>query len=921
MTKKIKIKDKKRKIDRNFPLFILLFICNLIQCQQISKTLDSLYTLDISESEKIQLYYQHLEKQEKTKDYTQLGSDAHQIAKWLHKNTVTKREAIDIQKKAVNARKNAKPFNSKLLKGSYYNLGLFSLRAERYIEAIEAYKNLASIDDSTDYLTGRAYLRIGDCYKELEDPYTAVQNHNNAFKFLQNNKRYLISNHINVAAAYELMRNKDDSKKAIKHLEIADSLTNLYSVGERKKNSLYIINNNLGGLYFHSVQDSTLSEKYYIKALTNIQNMQVEEYIVKTYYNLGLININRDNNKSLRYLELSLQNISKNSDFTKYPYFGLGILENTKRNYLKALEYYNLSLTNIFKTNITSYNINSILNKNKLSIIKDKMLLLEILKDITHNYINLGDEKKEDQFYQEAIKLTKISDLLIDIMLEDNISNDSKLLWRSIASGTYAAGIEACNKIKDIPYGFYLSEKHKALLLMQEIDKDTSQIPESILDKELAQKNRIIELQQLYTSNITQKNKDSISDLLFDKKARLGVFQDSLSTIYPNYFSNRNLPKIVPLSEITYNDNEIIIQYMMTERVGAIFPDTYCLVLSKNNKKLYQLENTKLLHDKIYDLRKRLDLSFRNKEDILSYQEKSYDLYTSLIPKEVRPLLKDKKVTIIPDHLINTIPFEALVADINSGKYLLEDCEISYTYSLSFEKQNESRTRNAQKEFLGIAPVNFSYELTSLRQSKKEISTANSYYSGSLLLDREATKENFIQEASNYKIIHLATHANASDSIAPWIAFRNQKMIDKELDLLKNQADLVVLSACNTSLGIVNSGEGVLSLARGFFKSGAKSVIPSLWSTNDKTTAIITSDFYKNLSEGQTKSAALRTAKLNYLHNNTDAEASPHYWASLVLIGDNGTLLPQPNNLLFLWIGLGLILVIMLGYFVFKKIR
>ncbi|MBQ4805821.1 CHAT domain-containing protein, partial [Aquimarina sp. MMG015] len=89
--------------------------------------------------------------------------------------------------------------------------------------------------------------------------------------------------------------------------------------------------------------------------------------------------------------------------------------------------------------------------------------------------------------------------------------------------------------------------------------------------------------------------------------------------------------------------------------------------------------------------------------------------------------------------------------------------------------------------------------------------------------------------------------------------------------------------------------------------------------TNDKATATITSDFYKNLSEGQTKSEALRTAKLKYLKNNTDAEASPHYWASLVLIGDSGTLLPTTNYTNYIILGIVTLLLIILGVFIYKR--
>ena len=79
--------------------------------------------------------------------------------------------------------------------------------------------------------------------------------------------------------------------------------------------------------------------------------------------------------------------------------------------------------------------------------------------------------------------------------------------------------------------------------------------------------------------------------------------------------------------------------------------------------------------------------------------------------------------------------------------------------------------------------------------------------------------------------------------------------------LLFGLLTIFVLSACNTSLGNIKEGEGVFSLARGFFYSGANSVVSSLWNVNDKSTSQIISSFYENLEKGKSKSSALRLAK------------------------------------------------------------
>jgi len=167
-------------------------------------------------------------------------------------------------------------------------------------------------------------------------------------------------------------------------------------------------------------------------------------------------------------------------------------------------------------------------------------------------------------------------------------------------------------------------------------------------------------------------------------------------------------------------------------------------------------------------------------------------------------------------------------------------------------------------------------------------------------------------------IIHLATHANSNDSISPWIAFNDGKINLEKLYLTTNNADLVVLSACQTNTGELAVGEGVMSLSRGFFKTGAKSVISSLWNVDDKSTTKIMIDFYKNLKNGQTKSGALRKSKLKYIKNSSLSESSPYYWASFVLIGDTSIVSIPSNDYTYLYIGLGL-LVLLIGFVIFYK--
>ena len=97
-------------------------------------------------------------------------------------------------------------------------------------------------------------------------------------------------------------------------------------------------------------------------------------------------------------------------------------------------------------------------------------------------------------------------------------------------------------------------------------------------------------------------------------------------------------------------------------------------------------------------------------------------------------------------------------------------------------------------------------------------------------------------------------------------------------------ADLVVLSACETGLGKEMGGEGLVGLTRAFEYAGARSVLASLWSVADETTAALMKRFYGYLKAGQTKDAALRQAQVDLIRGS---EAShPFYWAAFQLNGD-----------------------------------
>jgi CHAT domain-containing protein len=102
---------------------------------------------------------------------------------------------------------------------------------------------------------------------------------------------------------------------------------------------------------------------------------------------------------------------------------------------------------------------------------------------------------------------------------------------------------------------------------------------------------------------------------------------------------------------------------------------------------------------------------------------------------------------------------------------------------------------------------------------------------------------------------------------------------------MKLNADLVVLSACQSGLGKLVRGEGMIGLTRAFLYAGAGSVVVSLWKVDDLATSRFMQKFYKRMQEGAGIPDALRQAKLDMLSSGVPAYRNPFYWAPFVVTG------------------------------------
>ena len=362
--------------------------------------------------------------------------------------------------------------------------------------------------------------------------------------------------------------------------------------------------------------------------------------------------------------------------------------------------------------------------------------------------------------------------------------------------------------------------------------------------------------------------------------------------------------------------------------------------ISKKKTTLIQLDpnfplekSVKQLQDNLlgYHLsNKRSEQLFQQNADTLS--RVSYDLYQQLIaPIEALTKLPEELI-VMPDGVLGYLPFELLlkaqptnVIAFSAYPYLLKEHSIYYNYSVALWQQMlEQVPTKANNNFIAFAPTFKSMErpkdiaglrrdLGALIYNVPEVEAIQEIIGGQIYINEAATKNKFLEKAHAHRIVHLATHGKADEASGDnaYLAFFKEDSTSNalltNLDLYNTvlPVDMVVLSACETGIGALQNGEGIMSLARGFSYAGAKSIIPSLWSVNDQTTMELMASFYTYLQAGKAKDTALRQAKLDFLNAHPHQDAHPFYWAAFIAIGDM-EVLDLSNKYQWCKIGLGI---------------
>jgi CHAT domain-containing protein len=278
-------------------------------------------------------------------------------------------------------------------------------------------------------------------------------------------------------------------------------------------------------------------------------------------------------------------------------------------------------------------------------------------------------------------------------------------------------------------------------------------------------------------------------------------------------------------------------------------------------------------------------LTDRAPSGLLASTRNAYEVLIQPIA-DLLPSDPNARVIFIPQDALLLVPFQAL--QDSTGKFLIEKHTLLTAPSIQalslIKKYQPSPT--ATDLVIGN-PSPMPEPLGPLPGAEAEAKAIAKILNTQALTGNQAKEITVLQKISQARIIHLATHGLLDDQqgLQSSLAFAPSSgntglLTAAEILTLKLKADLAVLSACDTGRGKI-TGDGVIGLSRSLLSAGVSSVVVSLWSVPDEPTALLMTEFYRNLRTNPDKAQALRKAMLATMAQHPN----PRDWAGFVLIG------------------------------------
>jgi len=750
------------------------------------------------------------------------------------------------------------------------NLGSIYLNMGNYSVAKKYFKMGLKYSKSDKRSKALNLIGIGDVYFNLS-------NYSRAFYYLE--KALLIGNKI---------KNKEIISEATLHLASLNFNLGAYNNAIKYFKSLlseriniYLKNEilfKLGHLY--EVTDSIGLSKYYLsKAISKSRlSRDYYSYCYSVVLMAELLLEQNKNKKALEYLQqkkltehisqfptiaanryLIFAKISKlNGNFK----LALELLKKAKSIFIKVKDYNNLVKTNYFLALLYK-------NINVQKALKYFSVAREYLLQIKRN-LNVGNAINNEYFPANE----KIINDYVNLLLKQNKIN----------------------------LAFSILEQSKAL--SSELNYLNTKISSNTNDENKLKKIFDLNWQILNNKNSLSKY-DSLKKEL-DKEIKTVKSKIPTLNILNEYSPDLFIKKI----QTILHKKEYFISTYLTDISFYVFivsRDKFDFIRVKKGYS-YFVQLLKRLTPYYLSLLSKFKIQLN--KDFFAFNSKvATVIFKTFFAKLFLKIPDNSKIIISPTGALNLLPLEYLNTSFKgSNNYLINKYNFVYIPSgLHFIYLNYFKTNNSSNNILAFGAPEFkninrnsyvrnvlfkrfpSLQFSTLRYSARELDYINSNFKNVLKVEGlKATESNFKYYSPEFSIIHLATHSLMMAD-HPTIIFSTLKdsandgiLEPGEIETLNLNANLVILSSCQSGIGKLDKLEGSQGLQKAFYSVGVKSLIITLWDVDDKATSILMKYFYNNLKEGKTVSQALRLAKIKFIKNNNP---DPYYWAGFIFTG------------------------------------
>ncbi len=751
---------------------------------------------------------------------------------------------------------------------------------------------------------------LSKCYSQLGVTHWVMGNHNESLKFHQQalnlhktnkNKKGVAASHNNIGLMYSNL----DPEKALEYYEKAlITYRKVYDASDERIATAHI---NIGIINSKMSLQSDAFD-HFDKALAILEKKYGKDHPTQAfvYSNIGITHYGLEAyEKARKYQEMALS-IYKKAYGSKHPeiastYNAIGNIYRKQTLHLAALQQYQEAIC----ANIPNYNNKSIYSSTPITDYYNPDILLVSLQ--------LKGQALESLHYEKTLKKKDLQaawenfiscDLLIDDIRKLKTNEADKIALGEKASEVYADGIRTSVELAEVSWkkevyhekAFYFAEKSKSSVLLDAIAdanaKSFANIPDQVVAEEQQLKTDIA----YYKHLLAKKQNQSGQSLLLDLESKYQQFIKSLEENYPQYYNlkyNVSIPSISDIAKMIGKD-EAVISYFIADEADRL----YTFYISKKKFKLTNTPKTDGLDRNISGYRNSI---YYNVKD--TYTSTAILLYKMLIPTIEKNI---SSLTIIPSGRLGIIPFEALLTakveteteEYNQLPYLLHDYAINTQYAAALLTKKEESIKSSSRTACIIAPVSFSnHQLPELPATASEAMNLNNLFTEKGISSKSYTYSDANESKvksdviANSQYLHFATHGVVDEAqpelsqiyLASQSSSEDGNLYTGEIYNLKLNADLVTLSACQTGLGKIYKGEGIVGLSRALLYAGADNMLVSLWSVADQSTADLMVNFYEKVLDKYSYSKGLQIAKKEMVQQKK--YAAPYYWAPFILIG------------------------------------